>query len=93
MVGAAAILATLMGGGAMAANATITYPEGGTFSYGTDDPSRGTWSDYYHSSRAHYSTAINASYSVRSANAAAGVWSRASIGTTLYGNRALYDFL
>ncbi|POH65872.1 hypothetical protein C3B61_09975 [Cryobacterium zongtaii] len=88
-----ALTACLTSGGAVAANASILYGDGGTLGFGTDYPSRGTWSDYHHPRRAHCSHVHNASYSVRSSNAGAGLWSRASIGTTIFGDRSTCNFV
>ncbi|MGG7508954.1 lactococcin 972 family bacteriocin [Plantibacter sp. YIM 135249] len=84
--------AALLGAGAAAANAATEYPEGGTFDYGTDSPTRGTWSDYHHPSRAHHTRAGNASYFQNSGVASPGRWAQAQVGTTLWGNYALYNF-
>lgn len=52
--------------------ATIAYPEGGIWDYGTGGGI--VWSDYYHGSRCHGSS-VQGQYYYRSPNTAAGRWS------------------
>lgn len=88
-VGVAAGLA--LGGGGVA-NATTTYPsEGGTWDYGVDYWVMKTWSNYYHPSRVHHSTACSASACTQSGWVPAGYWSNASRLATWGGNTAYYN--
>ncbi|OJX75264.1 lactococcin 972 family bacteriocin [Leifsonia sp. 71-9] len=69
------------------ASAYVSYPEGGTWDYGN---SGRTWSDYHHPSKLHRSTACNSYTCLRSADAARGSWSRASVAWTVTGNTWYY---
>lgn len=82
--GALTIGATL---GATPANAYTSYPEGGTWDYGNSGK---TWSNYYHGSKKHRSTACNSYTCLRSADAAKGNWSYASVSWTVTGNTWYY---
>ncbi|SMQ59446.1 Bacteriocin (Lactococcin_972) [Plantibacter sp. VKM Ac-1784] len=87
-----ALSTTLAVAGAGSAHAvTVNPPEGGTWSYGTDSPSRGTWSDYLHHGSRHHSLAGNASYERKSPVVNLGYWSEVSVETSLWGNYAKYN--
>jgi lactococcin 972 family bacteriocin len=64
------------------------HPEGGTWSHGTND---GVYSNYYHPSKRHGSTAMNGrGNSNRVTGIASGSWSYASISKTTAGNSAYW---
>ncbi|MEU0521990.1 lactococcin 972 family bacteriocin [Streptosporangium sp. NPDC006007] len=85
LAGATFVASVLM---ATAAWATITYPpEGGTWDHGTGTGY--TWSDYYHSSDCHGSTAVGVR-TVRSPNTNPGSWSRASVAMSSFNNETYY---
>lgn len=88
-VGLAGVLAF---GGASAANATTTYIGGGTLDHGVDIGYRLTWSNYYHFSKSHGSTACSTVSCTRSDRAPARYWSFADRPNTLWGNQAFYWF-
>ncbi|MFG2562751.1 lactococcin 972 family bacteriocin [Streptomyces sp. NPDC048496] len=68
--------------------ATITYPaEGGTWDHGAGTAI--VWSDYYHGSKCHGSTAVG-KY-IDSDEAAKGSWSFAQATVALSGNKAYYN--
>ncbi|GAA3852586.1 lactococcin 972 family bacteriocin [Streptomyces sp. NPDC003631] len=68
--------------------ATITYPaEGGTWDHGAGTAI--VWSDYYHGSKCHGSTAVG-KY-IDSDEAASGSWSFAQADVALSGNKAYYN--
>ena len=90
-VTATVIAVAALTGGAVAANAVTEPREGGTFSYGAHDSNRGTYSDYYHASRPHNSTAGSATSYLTSPWTSAGSWSRASVPSSLFGNWSKYS--
>lgn len=70
-----------------AANAAIVHPpEGGVWDYGANAST--VWSDYYHPSVCHGSTAVGTI--VVRASAGAGAWSLASAQAKLFGNESYY---
>jgi len=73
----------------------LVKPEGGgTWSYGTNGPNNTVFSNFYHATRKHGSTAENgAGNAARSADTAAGRTSKASIRKTYAGNHAYYRFV
>lgn len=83
---AAVVTALLAIGGAGAAQATISYPSGGVWSYGV-----GTYvySNYYHGYRWHGSTAVG-TRTYRSPLVRPGRWSIASAPAAWSGNKAYY---
>lgn len=73
-VGALAIVL----GSAVPALATVEYPGGGTWNYGTNRTE--VWSNYHHPSRNHRSSVINGYGEYRSSGCKSpGVWSYASL--------------
>jgi len=84
---AAGMVAAGIAVGAAPASAYTSYPEGGTWDYGN---SGSTWSNYHHPSKVHRSTACNSTKCLRSADAARGSWSRASVSWTVTGNTWYY---
>lgn len=72
------------------ANATVEYPEGGTWNYGVAGYPGATWSNYHHPWKKHRSTACNTSFCQRSADANGGVWSKVTVSASLNNNRAYY---
>lgn len=65
-----------------------SHPEGGTWVHGTDN---GVYSNYYHPTKRHGSTAMNGrGQSNKATNVAGGLWSRASIAKTWAGNSAYW---
>jgi lactococcin 972 family bacteriocin len=80
------------GGGLMPAGENtpqyVSYPEGGTWSHGTND---GVYSNYYHPSKRHGSTAMNGrGLSHKVTGIPSGSWSYARIGKTMAGNSAYW---
>jgi lactococcin 972 family bacteriocin len=76
-----------------AAYATTSYPDGGTWNYETNIFVTGgpVFSNYYHPSQRHGSTAVNGQGgSDRSADRPGGTWSYASTPGTWWGNSAYY---
>lgn len=88
MATAAVVSALLAIGGAGAAHAATTYPAGGVWTHGANPI---VYSNYYHPSRWHGSTAVGR-YTYRSALVAPGRWSVASAPRKAHGNRAYYRF-
>lgn len=91
-VGALGLAGALVVGGATAANAATKSAEGGKLDYGVDYGYGSVWSNYYHPSKAHGSTACNSMSCSRSDRVPAGRWSYASMGSTLGGNSSYYWF-
>jgi hypothetical protein len=79
--------------GATAAIAATTYPaEGGIWAHGVNSGTWTTFSNYLHGSRSHGSTACNGFGACQhSGIAGAGQTSFASVGATLWGNKAYYN--
>jgi hypothetical protein len=96
---ASAAVALMVGGlGVTAANATVTYPEGGIWDYGVH--SGGTYgtygqvhSNYYHPSRQHRSTACGI-YGCQNSNwVGAGKWANKTQPAKSMGNAAYYNLV
>lgn len=85
--GAALASALLVGGVAVPANAVVTTCPGvgGTWDYGVSSI---VWSNFYHGSYLHRSTAGNSLGDWRSPNTQPGYWSKVSVGATAFNNRA-----
>lgn len=86
------LAAALSVGGATAASATTSYMGGGWLDYGVDYGYMNVWSNYFHSSKSHGSTACNSMSCNRSDVAPANKWSWANIGATYGGNKSYYWF-
>lgn len=87
MVVAGAVAVGLVVGGAAPAHAVTQNVGGGTWSYGVTATTN--YSNYYHGSYYHRSTAYNSSGTQR-AYGEAGYWSRAGVKATLSGNQAAW---
>ncbi len=88
-ISSVALAASLLTAGAAVAT-VVNPPEGGTWDYGVT-PFTTVWSNYYHGSRTHGSTACTGYPScTRSADKAPGTWSYASRVPTLWGNTSYY---
>ncbi len=90
-IGSGVVALLIAGAAAATAHATVEYVGGGTFDYGVNYWSGTVWSDYHHPSKAHTSTACNASDCSWSGVKPAGVWARATISSTLGGNTAYWN--
>lgn len=64
----------MMGGVAAPALATVVYPEGGTWSYGTRYSGTQVYSNYHHPSTAHRGSTINWQGDYSCTSASAGNW-------------------
>ncbi|WP_438354768.1 lactococcin 972 family bacteriocin [Microbacterium sp. CJ88] len=84
----AALAVALVGGGAVAANATTEYPAGGTWVYGVGQI--WNYSEYHHPAFYHRATAYNDRGSLLRAYGEAGQWAKASIPAEPNGNRAAW---
>lgn len=84
---AATIAGALIVAAATPAMAVVEYVGGGTWDHGAGTAI--VWSDYYHSSKCHTSTAVG-EYTDK-AQAGAGYWSFAQADVALYGNKAYYS--
>lgn len=88
-ISSVALASSLLTAGAAFAT-TVYPPEGGTWSYGVQ-PTATVYSNYYHGSLTHGSTACNGYPAcTRSADRPAGTTSYASRVPTLWGNTAYY---
>lgn len=83
-----ALVVALVGGSAVAANATTVAAGGGTHSYSVDLGYN--YSSYYHGSYYHRATAFNNGGGFQRAYAEAGYWARASISAAVSGNQAAW---
>lgn len=93
LAGAAGVVASagLLFGAAAPASAAVETPEGGLWDYGVNYWVLNTWSDYYHETDAHGSTACSANACDESGTVPGGQWSEASISATWGGNTAYYN--
>jgi lactococcin 972 family bacteriocin len=73
------LIGGLLGSGATAAFAAISYPGGGVWNYGTGGGI--VWSDYYHGSKTHRSS-VDGAYYYSSPWTSAGYWSIADAPDT-----------
>lgn len=80
------LVATIAPATAGVANATTEYVGGGKWVHGFDTFTQETFSNYYHPSRSHGSSACNRHECHRSPNTRAGAWARSSIKATAWGN-------
>lgn len=81
--------------GAAAANATTSYPEGGTWNYGVKWGGGGqdfVYSDYFHGSRKHKASVCTTSGCSKTDWIAKGNWANAPWRVAgMWGNTAYYD--
>lgn len=80
--------------GSTAANATVAYPEGGTWDYGVrwvGGSNNQVYSDYHHSKRTHKSTACSTAGCVASGWKPVNVWALSTRGASDWGNVSYYD--
>ena len=73
---------------APAANATTAYPEGGTWNYGFKGVA--IYSDYYHASKKHRTTACRSNFCARSEDKPGGSWATQGVQSSATGNQAYY---
>ncbi|MDN4612968.1 lactococcin 972 family bacteriocin [Leifsonia sp. F6_8S_P_1B] len=91
---ASGLAALVVLGGATAANATVAYPEGGTWDYGVKWGGGGTdfvKSDYHHMTRTHKSTACSTGACSYSGWTVPARWALASTVASTWGNASYYD--
>lgn len=88
MLAITATTAALLTVGTTAAQAASESREGGTWNYGVTG--KYTYSDYFHKSRTHKSTAVGVN-TVVAPWTSPGVWSKAQAICALGGNKAYYD--
>jgi lactococcin 972 family bacteriocin len=91
---ATALAAVVALGGATAAEATVAYPEGGTWDYGVKWGGGGTdfvKSDYHHMTRTHSSSACVASSCDKSGWIAPRTWALSKKPAGTWGNTAYYN--
>lgn len=81
----AALAAVLVMGGALTASAGTEFVGGGTFHYNADATLN--WCNYHHPSKKHRCTVENRFGSVRSPDAAAGLWAYQSQPVARTGNK------
>ncbi len=70
------------------ANATTAYPEGGTWNYGFKGVT--VYSDYYHPSKKHRTTACRSDFCARSTDQYGGNWASQGVQSSAKGNESYY---
>lgn len=70
------------------ANATTAYPEGGTWNYGFKGVT--VYSDYYHASKKHRTTACRSNFCARSEDKPGGSWATQGVQSSATGNQSYY---
>ncbi|WP_411742030.1 lactococcin 972 family bacteriocin [Raineyella sp. W15-4] len=86
-IATAVVTLGIAAGSAASANATVVPVGGGTWNYGVGGI---VWSNYYHGSKVHGSTACSGVRCVASPWTPQGRWSYASTSATLAGNTAYW---